>query len=61
LPAHLDLAVSYDDGQLVVTVEDNGSDRGAHLAALADRVGAVGGNLLVRPSLGRVEIPCASL
>jgi signal transduction histidine kinase len=54
------VTVLCQDGRLVVTVEDDGAVRAASLAALSDRVGALGGSLLIQPTLCRAEIPCAS-
>src|SRR5262249_54812545 len=54
------VTVMPEGGRLVVTVEDNGADRAAPMTALADRVGALGGSLLVQPTVCRAEIPCAS-
>jgi signal transduction histidine kinase len=45
-------------GRLVVSVEDSGSDRTSPLAGLADRVGALGGDIAVEPTCARAEIPC---
>ena len=45
--------------QLVVEVEDDGSQRTSTLVRLADRVGAAGGTLQVEPTTLRAEIPCA--
>jgi 1-deoxy-D-xylulose-5-phosphate synthase len=52
----VDLAAGY---RLVVTVEDDGSDRHSGPVRLADRVGALGGKLEVEPTRLRAEIPCA--
>jgi signal transduction histidine kinase len=46
------------DGRLVVTVEDDGVGRGSSMVHLADRVGAVGGNLVLEPTSLRAELPC---
>jgi hypothetical protein len=54
------VTVVHEDGRLVVTVEDDGAVRAASLAALSDRVGALGGSLLIQPTVCRAEIPCAS-
>lgn len=56
---HAAVTVAQDNGRLVVTVEDNGSDRTSPMVALADRVGALGGSLFVAPTTLRAEIPCA--
>jgi len=54
------VTVVHEDGRLVVTVEDDGAARAAPLAALSDRVGALGGGLLIQPTVCRAEIPCVS-
>jgi signal transduction histidine kinase len=56
---HAAVSVVHGDGRLVVTVEDSGSERTAAMVALADRVGALGGSLVVEPTFLRAEIPCA--
>jgi signal transduction histidine kinase len=56
---HAAVSVVHDDGRLVVTVEDSGCDRTSPMVALADRVGALGGILVVEPTMLRAEIPCA--
>jgi hypothetical protein len=53
------VSTSHNDGRLVVTVEDSGAVRMATMVALADRVGALGGTLVVEPTILRAEIPCA--
>jgi signal transduction histidine kinase len=53
------VTVVPEGGQLVVTVEDNGTGRGAPMIALADRVGALGGSLFIKETACRAEIPCA--
>jgi signal transduction histidine kinase len=53
------VTVAHIDGRLVVTVEDDGSDRTSPMVALADRVGALGGSLVVEQTMCRAEIPCA--
>jgi hypothetical protein len=54
------VTVTPQGGQLVVTVEDNGTGRDAPMVALTDRVGALGGSLVIKPTACRAEIPCAS-
>jgi signal transduction histidine kinase len=54
------VTVAHDGGQLVVTVEDNGTGRDALMATLTDRVGALGGSLFIMETACRAEIPCAS-
>jgi signal transduction histidine kinase len=53
------VTVDLEGGQLVVTVEDNGTGRDAPMAALTDRVGALGGSLFMKEAVCRAEIPCA--
>ena len=53
------VTVAPEGGRLVVTVEDNGTVRGAPMIALADRVGALGGSLSIKQTVCRAEIPCA--
>jgi signal transduction histidine kinase len=52
------VSVVQDDGRLVVTVEDDGSDRTSAMVQLADRVGALDGRLAVEPTRLRAELPC---
>jgi signal transduction histidine kinase len=47
-----------DGGRLMVMVEDDGSDRTAAMIQLADRVGALDGQLAVEPTRLRAELPC---
>jgi signal transduction histidine kinase len=54
------VTLAQERGRLVVTVEDNGTDRDAPMIALADRVGALGGSLSIKQTACRAEIPCAS-
>jgi signal transduction histidine kinase len=44
--------------RLVVTVEDDGSERTSTMIHLTDRVGAIGGRLHIEPTKLRAEIPC---
>ena len=57
---HAVVTVAHDNELLVVTVEDNGTDRDSPMVALADRVGALGGSLFIKETVCRAEIPCAS-
>ena len=45
--------------QLIVTVDDDGTERKSKLVYLADRIGALGGSLETGPTTLRAEIPCA--
>ena len=56
---HASLAVAHDEGRLIVTIDDDGSSRISPMLALADRVGALGGTVLVESTTCQVEIPCA--
>ena len=47
-----------DGGRLVVTVQDDGSDRTSSMVQLADRVGALEGRLTVGPTRLQAELPC---
>lgn len=53
------VAIDGDDARIAVTVEDDGSERASDLVALADRIGAVGGDLHVDWTRLRGDIPCA--
>jgi signal transduction histidine kinase len=57
--SHAAVSVVADGGRLRVTVEDDGSDRTAEMAHLADRIGALDGRLTVEPTRVQVQIPCA--
>jgi signal transduction histidine kinase len=54
------VTVTHEGGQLVVTVEDNGTGRDAPMITLTDRVGALGGSLFIKETVCRAGIPCAS-
>jgi signal transduction histidine kinase len=56
--SHATVSVVRTGERLVVTVEDDGSDRTAELVQLADRVGALDGRLAVEPTRLRAELPC---
>jgi signal transduction histidine kinase len=57
---HATVTVVREGGQLIVTIQDDGTARAASLITLADRVGALGGSLLIQPTSCRAEIPCVS-
>jgi len=57
--SHATVSVVRTGERLVVTVDDDGSDRTAELVQLADRVGALDGQLTVEPTRLRAELPCA--
>jgi signal transduction histidine kinase len=52
------VTAARDEERLVVTVEDDGSERASAMVRPADRVGALGGSLEVGPMILRAEIPC---
>jgi signal transduction histidine kinase len=55
----VDISVTVADGSLVITVDDDGSERVSPHIALADRFGAAGGELTLEPQRIRGEVPCA--
>ena len=57
--SHTTVNVVRDGGRLVVTVDDDGSHRTSAMVGLADRVGALDGQLMVEPTRLRAELPCA--
>jgi signal transduction histidine kinase len=56
--SHATVSVARDGGRLVVTVEDDGTDRTSAMVQLTDRVGALDGQLAVEPTRLRAELPC---
>ena len=52
------VSATRDGGRLVVTVQDDGTDRSSAMVQLADRVGALDGRLAVEPTRLRAELPC---
>jgi signal transduction histidine kinase len=56
--SHAVVSVARDVGRLVVTVEDDGTDRTSPMVQLADRVGALEGRLTVEPTQLRAELSC---
>jgi signal transduction histidine kinase len=56
--SHTTVSLAQDSGRLVVTVDDDGSDRTSSMIQLADRVGALDGQLTVEPRRLRAELPC---
>lgn len=57
--SHTTVSMVQDSGRLVVTVDDDGTERTATMVQLADRVGALDGGLAVEPTRLRAELPCA--
>ena len=56
--SHATVSAVQDGGRLVVTVEDDGTDRTSAMVQLADRVGALDGQLAVEPTRLQAELPC---
>jgi signal transduction histidine kinase len=56
--SHTTVSLAQDGGRLVITVHDDGTDRTSPMAQLADRVGALDGQLTVEPRRLRAELPC---
>jgi signal transduction histidine kinase len=56
--SHATVSAVQDGGRLVVTVEDDGTDRTSSMVQLADRVGALDGQLAVKPTRLQAELPC---
>jgi signal transduction histidine kinase len=54
----VEVTATLEDGDLVLSVDDDGRPRNAALVHVADRVGALGGQLEVGPTILRAEIPC---
>ena len=54
----LAVRVDRERERLVVATDDDGAPRGARLVHLADRVGALGGTLVVGDTKLRAELPC---
>jgi signal transduction histidine kinase len=57
--SHAAVSAIQDGGRLVVTVQDDGTDRTSAMVQLADRVGALDGRLAVEPTRLWAELPCA--
>jgi signal transduction histidine kinase len=55
---HVTVDIVQNGEKLMVTVEDDGSNRTSELVQLADRVGALDGRLVVEPTRLRAELPC---
>jgi signal transduction histidine kinase len=51
--------VGREEGRLIVTVRDDGTERTSPLVHLADRIGALGGSLEVGGTTLRAVVPCA--
>ena len=56
--SHATVSVVRTGERLVVTVQDDGTDRTATMVQLADRVGALNGRLMVEPTRLQAELPC---
>ncbi len=57
--SYVTLSLVRDEDRLVLEAADNGSSRTSLMVHLADRVGALGGNLELEPTKVRAEVPCA--
>jgi signal transduction histidine kinase len=57
--SHATVSVVRDGGRLVITVQDDGSNRTTAMVQLAERVGALDGRLEVQPTRLQAELPCA--
>jgi signal transduction histidine kinase len=55
----ISVTAAVRDGRLVITTDDDGTPRDTSLVRVADRVGALGGELALAPTNLRAEIPCA--
>jgi signal transduction histidine kinase len=55
---HAAVSTMQEGGRLVVTVQDDGTDRTSSMVQLDDRVGALDGRLAVGPTRLRAELPC---
>jgi signal transduction histidine kinase len=56
--SHTTVSLVRHEGRLVVTVQDDGTDRTSSMVQLADRVGALDGGLAVEPTRLQAELPC---
>jgi signal transduction histidine kinase len=56
--SHAAISAMQDGGRLVVTVQDDGTDRTSAMVQLADRVRALEGRLAVEPTRLWAELPC---
>jgi signal transduction histidine kinase len=52
------VGIAREDGSMIVTIKDDGSQRRSDMIGVVDRVGAVGGRLLLEGTTLRAEIPC---
>jgi signal transduction histidine kinase len=53
------VSLSSTEGRLIVSIEDDGAGPRSSMDRLADRVGAIGGSLIVEPTGLRADLPCA--
>jgi signal transduction histidine kinase len=56
--SHVTIDIVQNGERLMVTVEDDGTNRTSELVQLADRVGALDGRLIVEPTRLGAELPC---
>jgi signal transduction histidine kinase len=58
--SYLAVRLVEQDGALTVETEDDGTPRTSTMLGVVDRVGALGGHVVVGASTLRAEVPCAS-
>ena len=56
--SHVTVDIVQDGEWLVITVEDDGSNRTSRFVDVADRVGALSGRLTVERTRLKAELPC---
>ena len=56
--SHVTVDIVQDGEWLMITAEDDGSNRTSEFVEVADRVGALNGRLYVEPTRLRAELPC---
>ena len=56
--SHVTVDIVQDGEWLMITAEDDGSNRTSEFVEAADRVGALNGRLYVEPTRLRAELPC---
>jgi hypothetical protein len=58
--SYLAVRLVEQDGALAVETEDDGTPRTSTMLGVVDRVGALGGHVVVGTATLRAEVPCAS-
>jgi glucose-6-phosphate-specific signal transduction histidine kinase len=56
--SHVTVGIVQHGEWLMITIEDDGSNRTSEYVEVADRIGALGGRLSVEPTGLRAELPC---